>query len=132
MLTGMRPGPTDALLAAVLLGGVLVSAIPSTDPFPWALLLVVIPLAWRRRVPTAVCALVGLGLLTLLSRPASQPISRPQIAIVAVAIAVAAASAASWGRWPWPGPAMVAAALIPVGGRLDRLPFATGEVPFLV
>lgn len=124
----MRPPTTDALLAAVLVCGVLVAAVTSTGPFPWAALLVVVPLAWRRTRPLAACAGCGAGLLAT----TTQPTDRPLLVVIVVAIVVAASSAALHGRVPWLGPAVLAAALVPSAGRLRQLPFSTGEVPFLI
>jgi signal transduction histidine kinase len=128
MLAAMRPQTTDALVAAVLLCGVLAAAVSSTDPFPWASVLMVVPLAWRRGCPTLACAGCGAGLLAT----TFQPTARPLLVIVVLAIVIAASSAALHGRVPWLGPALLAAALAPSAGRLERLPFTTGEVPFLV
>lgn len=129
MLPDMKPRPADWLMTAGLLACVLAAAAVSSDPFPWPVAAMVVPLAWRRLQPFAVCVLCALGL----AATTLQPMTRSLLVIVTVALITAAFSSAVHSRrWPWAGPAVLAVALAPLMGHLDRLPFTTGEVPFLV
>jgi signal transduction histidine kinase len=125
----MKPRPADWLMTAGLLACVLAAAAASSDPFPWPVAAMVVPLAWRRVQPFAVCVLCAVGL----SATTLQPMTRSLLVIVTVALITAAFSSAVHSRrWPWAGPAVLAVALAPLAGHMARLPFSTGEVPFLV
>jgi signal transduction histidine kinase len=137
MLAGMdrvtrliqRTGSTsaDAATALVLLAAAIVFGARGTDPFPFGILLATAAVAWRRRWPTAVCVVVGLGLLATFPRPVADSI----VLIAAVCLVVAGYASAAYARWSWLGPALLVAVVTPFADG-SRLPLPEVAVPFLV
>ncbi|MEU7870271.1 histidine kinase [Dactylosporangium sp. NPDC049140] len=119
--------PADAAAALALLLTAVVFAGRTTDPFPYGVLLAAAALAWRRRWPTAVCAVVGLGLVATFPLPVADAV----VAVAAVCLILACFAAAVHARRSWPGPALLVAAVAPFAGG-SRLPVPDVAIPFLV
>jgi signal transduction histidine kinase len=121
MLRRLIPPPTDAALALALLAWMLVAGGISA-----AAALMTLPLAWRRRGPTAVAVAIGVGILESAVDPIAQAASLPAFAVGLFA----AYAVATYARWPWVG---LLALLVPlsfvVTGRFD-LPVPAWILPF--
>lgn len=118
---------TDAATAVVLLLAAVVSAGRTTDPFPYGILLATAAVAGRRRWPTAVCAVVGLGLSATFPLPVADGV----VLIAVACLVLACYASAVYARHPWLGPALLVAVVTPFASG-SRLPVPDLAIPFLV
>ncbi|MGI5239914.1 sensor histidine kinase [Dactylosporangium sp. CA-139066] len=122
---GSTPG--DAASALALLLAAVVLGLRATDPFPYGVLAAAATMAWRRRFPTAACAVTGAGLLATFPWPVGDAVLLLAVACLVLACYAAAVHA----RHSWLGPAILAAVVAPFAGG-SRFPVPDAAVPFLV
>jgi signal transduction histidine kinase len=116
----------DPLLAAVLLGWMELANL-GQPPSP-ALPLLAVPLAWRRRWPTAVAGAAALGTVLAVATPLNASAALP----VVLAVLVAAFSVAAYGRWPWVGLVVLSVPLVPIADAQFELPLPLWTQPFAI
>jgi signal transduction histidine kinase len=121
VLRRLIPPPTDAALALAMLAWIVVA-----DRISPATALLTLPLAWRRRGPTAVAVAMCAGILAASIYPVQETATLPAVAGVLLAGYAVAAHA----RRPWPGLVVL---LVPLGLVVsDRfeLPLPAWILPF--
>ena len=134
MLAGIEPGgtadpaygstSTDAATALVLLLAAVVSAGRTTDPFPYGILLATVAVAGRRRWPTAVCAVVGLGLLATFPLPVPDGVAADRRGVPGPCLLASAVYAATHAL----GPALLVV-VVTAAADSSRLPYLTLAIP---
>src|SRR5215831_17051877 len=118
------PPLRDAAMALVLLvWAVLANA---SEPFSPGVVLIILPLAGRRRWPTAVAVVAAVGIAISVTMPLDKAAALP----VVVAILTAAYSCAAYARRPWVGLVLLAAPLIPLANDRFELPLFPWLLPF--